>query len=136
GIIKLESMKSGNTRTDSLPMLLTIEALNDTVFSWKSSFIRASDTLVKDYLIRVETNRMVLDEQNGLLFEHSGTSEILVFVYEVNGTLYHVRYDLRIKDQIDFELSYFKSGDSTELENNTITPFQLAGKQYALLKLR
>ncbi len=100
------SSESASGRSMSYHMELKVGKLNDSTYNW--TIIYGEDSLQQErkYLVKStkQENHFIMDEQNSILLNFTLINDCFYSVFEVNGSLLHVQYQL-IGDEIRFILS-------------------------------
>jgi hypothetical protein len=118
--------------TDSVPVVLTINPISDSILTWKTSYLSVKMPMVKDYTLKVidfSKGHYVTDEGGGLLLDTYYFDDVLYSVFEVQGTLLTAIYRL-LGNQIIFEVTSGKlsgkvPGDVTNYSVNFLQKVKL-----------
>ena len=93
--------------TDSVPVVLEIKPLSDSVLSWKTSYQSVKMPMVKDYTMKAidpTKGHYATDEGEGLLLDTYLFDNSLYNVFEVQGILLTATYRL-LGNQVQFEVT-------------------------------
>jgi hypothetical protein len=121
------------TLRDSVPVVLTVATINDSMLVWRTEYKSVSQPMVKDYkmkLIDLAKGIYGTDEGNGLVLTNYLIDKSLYSVFEVQGILLTAIYRL-VGDQLLFEVT---SGKKDTLDMEGVNNYSVSTIQKVHLK--